>query len=70
MKRSLCVGSMRWAISWMITYSRRSLGFFTSSVLRRIPEAGVEVSEALANFEPSGRGWTIPEKAVCARRAL
>src|SRR5262249_8700715 len=36
MNRSLCVDSIRWAISWTITYSIRSLGFFTSSVLSRM----------------------------------
>lgn len=34
--RSLWTGSKRWAISWTITYSKGPLGFFTSSVLRRM----------------------------------
>jgi hypothetical protein len=35
-KRSLCVGSSKCSISYTTTYSTRSLGFFTSSVLSRI----------------------------------
>ena len=43
-KRSLWLGSIRWANSCTTTYSNRSLGFFTSSVFSRMwPLPGLQL---------------------------